>query len=239
MMSLPYMPRVDQNAEVTLVVLVYRSLRWLDWCMAGVDATQNETRYRWLVVANDATAEVRADPRIGIDFRNDDPGEFYINRVYRAWNEGIVMAPTEMVCMISNDMYATDYWLDSLVDAKRTQPNCIPTSLLVESGIIPSAIPEHARNFGTTPENFNVAGFKQYADEIRRPGAVTEGRLFGPTFFIRQEFIDAGMYPEGNPDGISGDRFLVRKKFSEMGFKHIMAMGSVLYHTQHGEQEWP
>lgn len=232
------MPRVESDAEVTLVVLVYRSLKWLDWCMTGVDESENETRYSWLVVANDATDEVRADSRIGLEFTNNDPNEFYINRVYRAWNAGVEEAPTQLVVMLNSDMYPADHWLDELVRVKRQHPQTVPTSLLVESGKLPSGMPEHVRNFGMTPEEFDLAGFLAHAGTIKKPGLAEPGRLYMPILVDRQEFLDIGGYPEGNPPGTTGDKDLIRR-YAAAGFKHVTALGSIVYHVQTGEQTWP
>ena len=239
------MPRVKKDAQVTLVVLVYRSLRWLDWCMEGVDASENETRYRWLVVANDATDEVRNDPRIGVDFRNADPQEFYINRVYRAWNEGVIQATTQLVCMLNSDMLPADYWLDALVACKDSciSEPCVPTSLLVESGRLPSGMPEHVRNFGMTPDEFKRQEFLDYAKKISPPdnrlhAGLDPGRLYMPILVDRQEFIDIGKYPECNPPGTTGDKDLIRR-YAEAGYRHVTTLGSVVYHCQIGEQSWP
>ena len=237
--------RVERNAEVTLVVLAYRSLRWLDWCMEGVDSSHNETRYRWLVVANDATKEVRADPRIDVDFQNNDPEEFYINRVYRAWNEGVLNSPTSLCIMLNSDMYGSDNWIDELIAARH--PSTVPTSLLVESGRLPSAMSEYVKDFGKNPSEFNREGWIQHAKTIRKPslsgelacGSITEpGRLYMPILVDRQEFFDVGGYPDGNPPGTTGDKDLIRR-YTEAGFEHVTAMGSVVYHCQLGEQKWP
>jgi hypothetical protein len=243
------MPRVEKDAEVTLVCLVYRSLKWLDFVMEGVDASKNTTRYRWLVVANDATEEVRSDPRISVDFDNEDPDEYYLKRVYRAWNEGVLQSPTSWVVMLNSDMTGADYWLDELVATKRLNPKTVPTSLLVESGRIPSAMPEWVKNFGADPERFPRKEFQDYADKIRKPGGCSHGkcgcgsyhyvstepgRLFMPILVDRQEFMDIGSYPIGNPPGTTGDKDLIRR-YAEAGFQHVTSLGSVVYHTQEGE----
>lgn len=238
------MPRVDRGAEVTLVVLVYRSLRWLSWCIEGVDSSKNETKYRWLVVANDATEEVKNDPRVDVVFDNADPGEFYINRVYRAWNEGVLNASTQLVVMLNSDMYGGDHWLDELADIKRHNKKSVPTSLLVESGRLPSGMPEHVRDFGKNPDVFDADAFTQHANAMNRTRRAqtiktTEpGRLYMPILVDRQEFFDVGGYPEGNPPGTTGDKDLIRR-YKEAGFEHVTALGSVVYHCQLGEQEWP
>jgi GT2 family glycosyltransferase len=228
---------VEKDAEVTLVVLVYRSLEWLDWCMEGVNSSNNFTKYRWLVVANDATPEVAADPRISVDFRNDDPDEFYINRVYRAWNEGVLSATTPWVVMLNTDMYGYSHWLDELVHTKKTEPKTVPTSLLVESGRLPSGMPEYVEDFGTNPENFNNEAFLDHAPTIQKLGETEPGRLYMPILVDRQEFFDVGGYPEGNPPLTTGDKDLIRR-YIEAGFAHVTALGSVVYHVQCGEQRW-
>ena len=248
------MPKVETDAEVTVVVLIYRSLKWLDWVMEGVDSSKNETRYRWLVVANDATEEVRADPRVDVDWQNEDPDEFYINRVYRAWNEGVLNAPTSLVVLLNSDMWTADYWLDELMEIKGslmtraraiTSPGeiswkqkCVPTSLLVESGRLPSAMPEYVKDFGKNPEEFDRKGFMAHATNLRIPCDTGEGKLYMPILVDRQEFMDIGGYPEGNPPGTTGDKDLIRR-YAEAGFTHVTALGSVVYHVQCGEQEWP
>lgn len=229
--------RVDQRANITIVVLTYRSLKWLEWCMRGVDAALTMERYRWLVVANDAEGEVIAGLQAAafdwIDHRNDDPEEFYINRVYRAWNRGVLEAPTQTVVMLNSDMWPYDGWLDALVTAKRLRPMSVPTSLLVESGRIPSAMPEHVRDFGQTPETFDAAGFAEHAAKVRKYGT-EPGRLFMPILVDRQEFLDVGGYPDGNPPGTTGDKDLVRR-YAKVGFKHVTVLGSVVAHIQEGE----
>ena len=229
---------MKEPAEVTLVVLVYRSLRWLDWCMEGVERAATNIKYRWHVVANDATPDVLADPRINLEYTNDNPAEFYINRVYRAWNAGVIEAPTQSVVMLNTDMWPSDGWLDELVAIKRSNPMTVPTSLLIESGRLESAMPEWVHDFGRNPDEFKVEEFARKAAEIHNPGLMTPGKLFMPILVDRQEFIDIGMYPEGNPDGTTGDKDLIRR-YNKAGYKHVTAHGSVVYHVQLGEQEWP
>ena len=232
------MPLVEREAEVTLVVLVYRSLRWLDWMMQSVEDSKGKTRYRWLVVSNDATEEVNADPRIGLRWVNEDPQEFYINRVYRSWNAGVIEAPTPWVVMLNSDMAASDWWLDELLAVKHADRRTVPTSNLIESGRLPSGIPEHVENHGMNPDEFRRQEFVRHADNIRAPNTTIPGRLYMPILIDRQEFMDVGMYPEGNPPGTTGDKDLIRR-YAEAGYQHVTAMGSVVYHVQTGEQLWP
>lgn len=235
--------RVETGAEVTIVVLIYRSLKWLDFVMQGVDSSKNDTKYRWLVVANDATEEVKNDPRVDVVFDNADPNEFYINRVYRAWNEGVLNASTQLVVMMNSDMYASDYWLDALVESREDYPQSVATSLLIESGRLESGMPEHVRDFGLNPDEFKHEQFKKRSLELRGEEHgwnvdYEPGRLYMPILIDRQEFFDVGSYPEGNPPGTTGDKDLIRR-YKEAGFEHVTALGSVVYHVCLGEQEWP
>lgn len=222
-----------KHHDVTLVTLVYRDTRWLDFVMDGVAAAKTDVSYRWLVVANDATDAVAADPRVTLDFRNDDPAEFYINRVYRAWNAGVEAAPTQRVVMLNSDMYVYDYWLDELI---AVHDNNVVTSLLVESGRIPSAMPEYARNFGTSPATFDVAGWRHHAEKLGSigEGHTEPGRLYMPILVEREEFLDIGGYPEGNPAGTTGDKDLIAR-YAAAGLPHVTALGSIVYHVQEGE----
>jgi hypothetical protein len=232
------MPRVERDAAVTLVVLIYRSLKWLDWCMEGVDSSRQKTKYRWLVVSNDGTDEVRRDPRISVDWQNVNPRAFYIENVYRAWNEGVLAAPTQWVILMNSDMLGASFWIDELIEAKTFHRKSIPTSLLVESGRLPSGMPEYVQNFGMHPEEFRRQDFLQHAAGLRRSGKVEPGRLYMPVLLDRQEFEDLGRYPEGNPPGTTGDKDLFAR-YAAAGYEHLTALGSVVYHCQLGEQHWP
>jgi hypothetical protein len=247
------MPRVERDASVTLVTLVYRSTRWLDFVMEGVDNSKQETRYRWLVVANDATEEVRSDPRISLDYQNSDPSEPYINRVYRAWNEGVLNSPTQRCILLNSDMYCSDYAIDALV-SEHTMAKSLACGLLIEHGRINSGMPEHVHDFGTNPENFQKDAFLSNASRmvsemteksseggrypVDKSDRTEPGRLYQPVLFDRQEFLDLGGYPEGNIDGVSGDKILF-DRYVKAGFRWVTCKGSVWYHCQEGETRWP
>lgn len=232
------MPVVERDAEVTLVTLVYRDTRWLDFVMRGVDSTEQSTAYRWCVVANDATDEVRRDPRVTIDWQNADPQEHYINRVYRAWSEGILNSPTQWCILLNSDMVATDCAIDQLMWAKRRVPKSLPCGLLVENGRINSGMPEYVRDFGTNPDNFEYAKFFEYADSIRKTYETEPGRLFQPVLFDRQEYADLGGYPDGNVGGVSGDKILF-DRYVAAGYEWVTCRGAVFAHLQEGETRWP
>ncbi len=232
------MPRVERDAEVTLVVLVYRSLRWLKWCMDGVDDSKNLTKYRWCVVANDADKDVRDSPLITVDFQNEDLQEHYLARVYRAWSEGVLNSPTQRCILLNTDMFPCDYAIDELMAMKNMVPRSLPCGLLVEHGRILSGMPEYVQNFGTNPDNFEKDDFLRYAKNLQMRGQSEPGRLFQPVLFDRQEYFDMGGYPEGNIGGVSGDKILF-DLYQKAGYEWMTCKGSVWYHHQEGESRWP
>ena len=232
------MPRVERDAEVTLVTLIYRDTRWLDFVMRSVESSKQNTAYRWCVVACDATEEVRNDPRVTVDYRSADPSEYYLNRVYAAWSEGVLNSPTQWCILTNSDMFFSDHAVDALVYEKRENANSLPCSLLVENGRINSGMPEHVRDFGTNPENFRSSEFLKHADTLRQTGKTEPGRLFMPVLFDRQEYLDMGLYPLGNVGGVSGDKILF-DKYQKAGFDWVTCLGSVVAQLQEGEQRWP
>ena len=221
--------------SVTVAMLIYRSPAWLSFALEGLSWARNRTPYRTMVVGNDAEPQVMDTGRVDVDHRNDDPGEYYLNRVYRAWNRAVESAETDWVALISSDMYVSDYWLDSLVQRKIADQRTLPNPLFVESGRIPSAMPEYVRDFGTTVDGFNRDDWQRHAQflRLRNEGKCEPGRLFSP-LVDRREFADIGGYPPGNVNGVSGDRILF-DKYAAAGYKWVTCLDSVVYHTQEGE----
>lgn len=222
-------------ADVTVAALVYRDIRWIEWMLEGLRSAKNRCLWRKHIVANDATPEVLASDLIEAVHTSPDPSEYYINRVYRAWNMAVLTAPTQYVVLMNSDMYASDHWLDELVMEKKNHPMHVPCSLLVESGRIPSAMPEYVKDFGRTPEGFDAEGFRAHARRLARPMVTEPGRLYMPVLVERGEFLDIGGYPPRNPRGTTGDKDLFRR-YTEAGFEHVTCLGSVVAHIQEGER---
>lgn len=220
--------------SVTIAMLVYKDPSWLAFALEGLAWSRNETPYRTLVVGNDAEQSVMDTGRVDIDWRNPDPSEYYLNRVYRAWNKAVEASETELVCLMNSDMYVSDYWLDELVEVYQNDYKMLPCSLLVESGRIPSAMPEYVKNFGLTPDDFDRDGWMGHAASIRKHGQTEPGRLYMSCLLERSAFIRLGGYPIGNPPGTTGDKDLFAR-FAGDGYRHLTALGSVVYHVQEGE----
>src|SRR3990167_434492 len=221
---------------VTVAMLIYRSPEWLNFALGGLAYSKNRTPCRVLVVGNDAEPQVMETGRVDVDHRNE-PGMRRMARIYAAWNRAVKEAETDLVVLMNSDMVPHHGWLDALVEHKTRKPKSLPCSLLVESGRIPSAIPEYVRNFGITPDGFDHDGFSQFAESIRS-NSLMPGRLYMPVLFDKREFLDVGGYPPGNPPGTTGDKDLFAR-YAKRGFEHVTVMDSVVYHVQVGEAgEW-
>jgi hypothetical protein len=217
-----------------VALLVYRDPAWLSFALEGLVWSKNETPYRVLVVGNDAEPNVRETGRLDIDHRNENPNEHYLARVYRAWNRAVEESKTELVCLINSDMYVSDYWLDELVECHENNSDTLPCSLLIESGRIPSAMPEYTSDLGLSPDGFDREKWRSLSEQRRQPHRSEAGRLYMPVLFRRDTFLGLGGYPIGNPPGTTGDKDLFAR-FAGAGYRHLTALGSVVYHVQSGE----
>jgi len=226
--------------SITCGCLIYRSRDWLTFFLDGVCSARNARTQSVLhIVANDPTPDVAADPRVSLIHRNPDPEEYYMRRVYRALNRLVETAPTDLIVLLNSDMIVSDYWLDELYALYlEFDGRVAATSLLVESGRLRSAIPEYVRDFGRTKHTFDWFGWRTHAARLRDEHVGwADGRLFGPLLIHREVFRKAGGYPIGNVSGVgTGDRVFF-DCLAAMGYPHRMALRSVVYHVQIGEQE--
>ncbi|MBI3638560.1 glycosyltransferase [Candidatus Wolfebacteria bacterium] len=227
--------------RTTVVCLIYKSTGYIDFVYnsflkytAGAD---------FLFIANDASDKVKKylkDNNLPhLIFENKDKEEYYLNRVYRAWNFGGANAPGEVVIFVNSDMAFSPGWLESLL--KNMSRERIICSRLVESGKLLSGRTAIMKNFGGTYKEFDDGAFQAYARKIKKP-ELRKGGLFMPCAFYKDVFIKSGGYPEGNrkeSDGseTSGDYILFYEKFKSMGVEHFTAFDSIVYHMQEGEMD--
>jgi hypothetical protein len=173
-----------------------------------------------------------------IEHRNPDPYAYYMGRIYRAWNRAVEESRTDYVALVNSDMSFADHWLDELL-AMRDEFPCLPTSLLIESGRVPSGLPDQVRDFGRHWSTFDRAAFLARAEQIRDgTGRRMAGGLFMPVLFKRSEFLAAGGYPIQVRDHVlASDADLFQRFENEMKRPHVTAVRSVVYHVQRGEME--
>ncbi len=206
------------------------------------------------IIANDASPKVLKklkESDIPYTIYNDpNPNEYYINRVYRCYNNAVKQSRYDNVCLINSDMIFANNWLKNLM-AHHNGEN-IPTSRLIESGKMPSGQYGISQDCGRNAMNINYKKFNKLANSLmeKDKGVIKEGGLFMPVVFNSKRFIDAGGYPEGNlyQDGTigtqngavikSGDDYffneVLAKKFN---MKHITVFDSICYHIQEGERD--
>jgi hypothetical protein len=178
-----------------------------------------------------------------LDYHDPNPQDYYLNRVYRAWNAGARAAKTDLIVFINSDQWLAPGALENLL--KRYDENTIPCSRLVESGKMPSGQWGISKDFGRTPSTFQTEAFERYADEIA-VDEVRDGGLYMPCCLNRREFLDLGGFPEGNiySGGIghtstrfirSGDDHFFNHVATNR--RHVTVFDSLAYHVQEGEMD--
>jgi hypothetical protein len=236
--------------EVVVASMVYKCPKYYEFIVDQLSRYAKAEDYpvKTMLVANDPTPEIeemiRKETRIDhVDiYRDPKPNDYYLNRVYRCWNYIGKTAPGNGIVFTNSDMAFTPGWLDNLLAAY--EPDNIPCSKLIESGKLRSGTYAIELDFGKSPEEYREEDFLKYADTIKEEGRVSPGGLYMPCLFHKQDFIDAGMYPEGNihaggPGAIntkhicSGDV----EFFNRTGKKHVTVFDSLVYHIQEGEKD--
>jgi hypothetical protein len=238
--------------SIEVVGMVYKSTAYT-W-LIGSQLMDLKSPKGWelsvRLIANDATPNVLgAIKAIGIpydEYHATDPNEYYLNRVYQAWNHGVVSSDAENVVLVNSDMLFGPSWLESLL--RHHDGVNIPCSRLVESGKMRSGTHGISADFGRSPQSLDREGFAGYAKQISNNGAQMGG-LFMPCVFNRERFIECGMYPNGNlySDGrfgslsgnviASGDSVFFDRLARHYAMKHVTVMDSIVYHIQEGEMD--
>lgn len=240
-----------------IVSLIYKSTKYLDHICKEISKTiegQNEITGR--IVANDPTPEVEeALKTCGLPYsiyRDQQPDDYYLNRVYRAWNFAGKTSTADLLCFVNSDMMFHEDWLLGLMNCYRLfEAKCIPCSLLVESGKMPSKPPAYTNFFGNSPDNLDRLSFDAHALNIN-PRILYRGGLYMPCI-LPQELFDPDSeffypYPEGNiyefgigqhtsPFIQSGDEWYFNQLKRKFGLSHITTTESVVYHWQEGEKD--
>lgn len=236
--------------NIEIISLIYKSLDYLE--LISNELTSDKCKINgWdigvRIIANDATQPVLDKLKdLGLPYtiyNAPNPNEYYINRVYRAYNHAAETSEYDNICFVNSDMVFSDNWLDNLL--KHHDGVNIPTSRLVESGKMPSGKYGISHNCGRGPKQINYdiwdSAVKHYSvDEVHKGG------LYMPCVFDKSRFVESGMYPNGNiySDGVgtlngfvqSGDDWYFNKLINEYDMKHITVFDSLVYHVQEGEK---
>jgi len=232
--------------NITVALLIYASPKYLNFVMESLLKNNSQKHnVEYLIVCNDATEDViiessrwdselskNYNPKIrAVTHENEDKNEWWINRVYRAWNRCLAECNTEYICFVNSDMGFTPDWLDGL--AKYDTSQCIPTSWLVESGRMPSIAGLVSRNFGQSLDTFDDGAFQIFAESIKED-KFEMGGAYMPSLFNAEMLRSVGGWSH-NRGNYPGDKItfeLLRRKY---GMQHIMVKDSIAYHLQRGE----
>jgi hypothetical protein len=260
------------NKNVEVVSLVYKSIKYLHFIceqlksdLCKVDGWDVGVR----IVANDATPEVieelkKLDINYSI-FNNPNPNEFYLNRVYRAYNYAVTSSEYDNVCLVNSDDVFCREWLSNLL--KHHDGINIPCSRLIESGKMDSGthgvnlMKVEGKHFGRHPDEFDKEKWLSYAETIKED-RVKNGGLYMPCVVEKKRFIESGKFPEGNmfinrsvedgkiknrvvcgypndrPVWKAGDDFYFHHILEpKYGMKHITVFDSPVYHIIEGEKD--
>jgi len=240
------------NQKVIIVGMIYKSTSYLSFMLEQINKfclSDTKLNVDYVIIANDASTEVLSylkDHNIQHLIYNDPkPEDYYLNRVYRAWNFGGFNANGDILVFINSDMGFSSDWLDNLlVQLDRTT---IPCSRLVESGKLLSGKHAISRNFGRSPDEFNQDNFLAFTNSIKKKECLSGG-LYMPCAFYKDDFIRSGGYPEGNvcAGGVgvwktkcieSGDSWFFKSNPVMSQKKHVTVFDSIVYHIQEGEMD--
>lgn len=255
---------MKNKKNVEVVSLIYKSIDYLYFIynqlksdLCKVDGWDVGVR----IVANDATPEVLQElSKLDIpytDFKNPNPEEFYLNRVYRAYNHALVSSEYDNVCLVNSDDGFCKGWLENLL--KHHDGINIPCSRLIESGKMESGLHgvnllrTEGRHFGRNPKEFDKDGWLEYAETIKED-VTKPGGLYMPCVLNKQRAIESGLYPEGNifiennylvagypndrPVYKAGDDYYFHNVLEpKYGMKHITVFDSPVYHIVEGEKD--
>jgi SAM-dependent methyltransferase len=247
--------------QVEIISLIYKSTQYLNFIYDQLKNNCKSNLYdiHVRIVANDASDEVlehlkKLDIKYTI-YNAANPSEYYLNRVYKAYNFAVQTSDFENIILVNSDNMFSDGWIDNLM--KHHDGANIPCTLLIESGKMPSGKYGISKNFGTHPNNLKYDKWKEYSSKLieQNKHVIKPGGLYGAVLFNRDRFIVAKGYPEGNvysygfgydaskgPVGYefiksSDDYFFHDILEKEYGMKHITVFDSVLYHIQTGEKD--
>ena len=163
-------------------------------------------------------------PKITADFIVDTIEDYWLSNKKD-------FSKVQTLIVNSDNGYHED-WLLPLVEWHKK--GYLPASRLIESGKMPSGTNGITKYFGSSTENYDEEGFKAWAKSYMSPG-ILKGGLYMPALFDKNEFLAAGMYPEGNiyNNGIgtcngrvviAGDAWFF-KKFEKQSVKIVLIIG--------------
>lgn len=245
---------------ITVVCLIFKSVEWLEFSYGEALKLRRDFRrgeVRILFVANNASLAVldflkqNHIPHIESSGRKSK-GEWYINSVYRSYNEGVLAAETPLVFLINSDMAFERGSLRNLYLSHTHKK--LSTSRLIERGRLVPGTHALEKDLGSHPRNFRRKDFEKYAKKIAEPGTLTSG-LYMPLLCERAVFENFGGFPEGNlrtenlgsyldggppiyaslGESLKPGDAAFFELLTKFGYQHVTQLNSICYHFQEGE----
>ena len=231
--------------KVSVICLIYKSTGYANFVYESFKKYANPklNSINFHFIANDPTKNLldylKENNLPHKLFLNEDANEYYLNRVYRAWNFGGFEADADIIVFVNSDMAFTKNWLKNLL--KNLREDRIVTCRLVESGKLRSGKYGIEKNFGQTYSEFDDKSFQNFVNNISK-SEIKEGGLFMPCAVYKDSFVKSGGYPIGNRTEKNGnitpgDKILFYEKLLPMGIKHYTIFDSLIYHVQEGHNE--
>lgn len=247
--------------DIEVISLIFKSPKYLHSIIEEFNKTNHgEHNVKFRIVANDATESIKTEiNKISDEFKNIkftifnniNSNEYYINRVYKAYNFAAQTCEYENLVFANSDFLIHPEWIINL--AKHHDGINIPTSTLIESGKLLSGKNAISYNCGQNLESFKRNEFLSLCDHLKNKSEKSNqkyknGGLFMPVIFNTEMFIKNGMFPEGNIyiDGVgtcngypikAGDAFFFSELEQKYNMKHITVSDSFVYHIQEGEKD--
>src|SRR5271154_4057132 len=107
---------------IEVVSLIYKSINYANFITAQLTRYAmdfDDWKVSFRLVANDPSPELEQHLKtINVNhkvFRNQNPNEYYMNRVYKAWNDAGLTSKADYVCFVNSDMAFSPNWLKNLV----------------------------------------------------------------------------------------------------------------------------
>lgn len=250
--------------KISIICLIFKSQDWLAFAYGEALSLAREFKrgeVEILFVTNNPTNEVvsflekNRIPHLHGEGRKSSI-EWYINSVYRSYNEGVQAAKAPWVYLINSDMAFSRGALRSAFRAKAE--NRLVTTRLIERGVLPTGPTAIERDFGKNPGTFRRTEFEKFASDVSDI-RLEDGGMFMPLLVKRELFLSHGGFPEGNilesehSEYIStgkgsialegekqcpGDRAFF-DRLALQGVEHKTAFNSIAYHFQEGELRAP
>lgn len=235
--------------KTTIIGMIYKSIPYLDFMMYGITKYGITADVNYLIVANDASEPVLSYLQQNnikhITYHDPVPTDYYLNRVYRAWNFGGRSANSDVVVFVNSDQAYSPGWLSNLL--KCLNKETIPCSRLVETGKMPSGQHALKGEFGRSPNEFAEKDWLKFV-AANSSNFTAPGGLYMPVAFYKDDFILSGGYPEGNiymngigkhtsPFKMSGDDYFFHTNTIMSKKQHITVFNSIVYHIIEGEKD--